>query len=184
MTKLGNFYRWFHGYVVDRPTNFSWIIEDNLAGSGMPMTYSQFSWVLVQGIKTIVTIREVPLPSDWLDNNSNNANYSNDIDYLHLKVEDYGAPSIEDLDYVVDYIQEKIDNNKPVMVHCAAGRGRTGTILAAYLIKKEKLTADQAIRRIRKLRPGSIQSITQENALDMYEKYLQNKKKKTENGKV
>jgi len=63
------------------------------------------------------------------------------------------------------------------MVHCAAGRGRTGTILAAYLIKRENLTADQAIKRIRSIRPGSIQSDRQELALDMYEKYIKSKTK-------
>jgi atypical dual specificity phosphatase len=61
------------------------------------------------------------------------------------------------------------------MVHCAAGRGRTGTILAAYLLKENGLTADQAIKKIRKLRPGSIQSTTQEKAIFMYEKYLRGK---------
>ena len=61
--------------------------------------------------------------------------------------------------------------------HCAAGRGRTGTILAAYLIKRENLTADQAIKRIRSIRPGSIQSDRQELALDMYEKYIKSKTK-------
>jgi atypical dual specificity phosphatase len=45
-------------------------------------------------------------------------------------------------------------------------------VLAAYLIKKEKLTADQAIEKIRLMRPGSVQSLTQETALSMYEKYL------------
>jgi atypical dual specificity phosphatase len=67
-------------------------------------------------------------------------------------------------------------SGKPVLVHCAAGKGRTGAVLAAYMIKKENLAADQAIEKIRLMRPGSVQSITQETALSMYEKYLKIKK--------
>jgi atypical dual specificity phosphatase len=170
MTKIGNAYRWIYGRMISRPTNFSWVIEDKLAGSGMPMTYSQYLWVVTHGIKTIVTIREVPLPRQWFSD-------GNSVDYFHLRVEDYGAPSLEEMDNTVDYIQQQISYEKPVMVHCAAGRGRTGTILAAYLIKKETLTADQAIKRIRSIRPGSIQSDRQELALDMYEKYVKSKTK-------
>jgi atypical dual specificity phosphatase len=58
------------------------------------------------------------------------------------------------------------------LVHCAAGKGRTGTILGAYLLKKENLSAKEAITRIRNLRPGSIQTDSQENSLFEYEKYL------------
>ncbi|MDW0256922.1 MAG: dual specificity protein phosphatase 23 [Nitrososphaeraceae archaeon] len=164
MTKIGNTYRWFHGYLANRPTNFSWVIEDGLAGSGMPMTYSQLIWLIRNGIKAIVTIREVPLPSKWLANKA--------IDYFHLKVEDYGAPSLSGMDTTVNYVKEHINDGKPVMVHCAAGRGRTGTILAAYFLKNFNLTAEQAIKKIRDLRPGSIQSLTQEKAIEMYEEYL------------
>jgi atypical dual specificity phosphatase len=170
MTKIGNTYRWIYGHVVNRPTNFSWVIEGELAGSGMPMTFSQFLWVVTHGIKTIVTLREVPLPQKWLTNNIGTR-----IDYLHLEVEDYGVPSIQDMDNTIDYIRLHIQEKKPVMVHCAAGRGRTGTILAAYLLKENGLTADQAIKKIRKLRPGSIQSNIQEKAISMYEKYLRGK---------
>jgi atypical dual specificity phosphatase len=111
-----------------------------------------------------VTVREVPLPSKWFD--------GSEIDYLHLAVEDYGAPSVEVMDEAVDYIDKKISSGKPVLVHCAAGKGRTGAVLAAYLIKKENFTAEQAIEKIRIMRPGSVQSLTQETALSMYEKYL------------
>jgi atypical dual specificity phosphatase len=171
MTKIGNAYRWMYGRVADRPTNFGWVLDGKLAGSGLPMTYSQFFWLIKHGIKTIITVREVPLPSNWFTDSIKNIE-SDNINYLHLSVEDFGAPSIEEIDSTVDYIQRQIDNRKPVMVHCAAGKGRTGTILAAYLLKNENLTAEQAIKKIRNLRPGSIQSNIQEMTISMYENYL------------
>ena len=154
--------------VSDRPTNFSWVTEGKLAGSGLPVTQDEFKWVLDKGIKSIVTVREVPLPSRWIDGTN--------IDYLHLVVEDYGVPNMEVLDEAVNYIDNKIQSAKPVLVHCAAGKGRTGALLAAYMIKKENLTAEQAIEKIRLMRPGSVQSVTQETALSMYEKYVTSKK--------
>lgn len=168
MTKIGNAYRRFHSMISDRPTNFSWIEQGRLAGSGLPVNKEEFKWLIDKGIKSIVTVREVPLPSKWFD--------GSDIDYLHLMVEDYGAPSMEVIDETVDYIDKKISSGKPVLVHCAAGKGRTGAVLAAYFMKKENLTADQAIEKIRLMRPGSVQSLTQETALSMYEKYLNLKK--------
>jgi atypical dual specificity phosphatase len=45
-------------------------------------------------------------------------------------------------------------------------------VLAAYMVKKQNLTSEQAIKKIRIMRPGSVQSITQETALSMYEKSL------------
>ena len=171
MTKIGNAYRWMYGRVADRPTNFSWVIDGELAGSGLPMTYSQFYWLIKHGIKTIITVREVPLPSNWLSESIDNKGHNN-INYLHLRVEDFGAPSIEETASTVNYIQHQIDNRRPVLVHCAAGKGRTGTVLAAYLLKKENLTAEQAIKKIRALRPGSIQSNIQEMTVSMYENYL------------
>jgi atypical dual specificity phosphatase len=167
LTKIGDAYRRLHGMVTDRPTNFSWVIEGKLAGCGLPVTEDEFAWLADQGIKSVVTVREIALPSDWFD--------GSDIDYLHLQVEDFGAPSIEELVQAVDFIEQQIIGGRPVMVHCAAGKGRTGTVLAAYLVKKQCLTAEQAIEKVRSMRPGSVQSVTQETAVSMYEKYLKSK---------
>jgi atypical dual specificity phosphatase len=168
LTKIGDAYRWIHGRMLDKPTNFSWVIENKLAGCGLPFTEDEFNWLADQGIKSVVTVREVALPSDWFE--------GGDIDYLHLEVEDFGAPDMDQLVKAIDYIDQQISSGKPVMVHCAAGKGRTGTVLAAYLVKKQNLTAEKAIEKLRAMRPGSVQSVSQETAVSMYEKYLNSKK--------
>jgi atypical dual specificity phosphatase len=90
------------------------------------------------------------LSSDWFTSSDIGEGM---IDYFHLSIEDYGALSLEELDYVVHYISRKIDDVKPVVVHCSGSKGRTGTILTAYLIKKRNvLNAYQAINKLRKIR--------------------------------
>jgi len=170
MTLIGNLFRWIHGKVSNRPTNFSWVIDNKLAGSGTPMTSEQYRWLIKNNIKSIVTVREFPLPQKWLVDNEKETIIN---DYKFVYVKDYVVPSLEVLDNIVDYINIKITKEKkPLVVHCAAGKGRTGTILAAYLLKQDNISSQDAIKKIRSLRPGSIQSKIQEEILHEYETFL------------
>jgi atypical dual specificity phosphatase len=180
MTLIGDVYRWLYSKFISRPTNFSWVINNQLAGSGLPLTFDQFMWLVNHGIGTIVTVRELPLPLEWLSVDDIKASDSKGrttkkLNYLHLRVEDYHSPSIKDIESTVKFIESEIQGKRAVLVHCAAGKGRTGTILGAYLLKKENLSAKDAITRIRNLRPGSIQTDSQEMSLFEYEKYLRDK---------
>lgn len=180
MTLIGDAYRWLYSKFISRPTNFSWVINNQLAGSGLPLTFDQFMWLVNHGIGTIVSVRELPLPLEWLSVDDIKASDSKGrttkkLNYLHLRVEDYHSPSIEEMESTVKFIENEIEGKRAVLVHCAAGKGRTGTILGAYLLKKENLSAKEAITRIRNLRPGSIQTDSQENSLFEYEKYLRDK---------
>jgi len=76
---------------------------------------------------------------------------------LHLPVVDMAAPTVEQLKGVVSVISEQLAAGERVSVHCTAGKGRTGTFLAAYFIHQGMKPA-QAIDRIRSLRPGSIET--------------------------
>ena len=162
MTIYGDVWRKVHGTVTGRPDNFSWLIKNKLAGSAIPTSIKEIDWVIEQGVKSIVTIREEPLDDDWIKN----------VNYLHVMSNDMGVPEFDDLTFAVDFIHRRLNDKEPVMVHCLAGLGRTGTILASYLVKYENMSADEAIEKVRKIRPGSIQSYPQEEMIFRFEKSL------------
>jgi len=163
MTIYGDVWRKVHGTITGKPDNFSWIIEKKLAGSAIPTSIDEVQWLIEQGVKSIVTIREEPLADNWI----------NDMNYLHVMSNDMGVPEFNDLIHAVDFIHRRITNNEPVLVHCLAGLGRTGTILSCYLVKYQNTSAEEAIRKIREERPGSIQSYPQEEIIFQFEKSLQ-----------
>ena len=162
MTIYGDVWRKVHGTVTGRPDKFSWLIENKLAGSGIPTSINEVEWIIEQGVKSIVTVREEPLDDDWVK----------DVNYLHVSSNDMGVPEFADLTFAVDFIHRRITNSEPVMVHCLAGMGRTGTLLACYLIKYQKMSANEATEKVRRERPGSIQSYPQEEIIFRFEKFL------------
>ena len=163
MTIYGDVWRKVHGTVTGKPDKFSWVIENKLAGSGIPTSIDEVQWTIEQGVKSIVTIREEPLADNWIK----------DVNYLHVMSNDMGVPEFNDLTHAVDFIHRRITNNEPVLVHCLAGMGRTGVVLACYLVKYQNMSADEATKKIREERPGSIQSYSQEEIIFRFEKSLQ-----------
>jgi atypical dual specificity phosphatase len=157
------------------------VIKNELAGSGLPMNFKQFQWLVKNNIGTIITLREVPLPSEWFNTNYGDNNQklkekvNNSINYFHLYVEDYKSPTLDDLHKTIIYIENEVKTGRKVLVHCAAGKGRTGTILAAYILKKDNLRPEETIKKIRRLRPGSIQTKVQEETIHQYYYFLNSK---------
>ena len=68
---------------------------------------------------------------------------------------------------MIQFIEYSLSNHRTVGVSCGAGLGRTGTILACYLVT-QGYDADAAINQIRKNRPGSIETQEQEDAIKAY----------------
>ena len=71
-------------------------------------------------------------------------------------------------------VDESLKKKSPVVVHCSAGLGRTGTMLASYLVQRGSNTAE-ALAQVRKRRPGSVETADQELAVCDYEVYMNTK---------
>lgn len=86
---------------------------------------------------------------------------------LHLPVPDFQPPSPDQLQVALAFIDRHRAEGRGVAIHCRAGQGRTGTVLAAYLIRAGS-SAEDAIRAVRAACPDAIGSAGQVTALEAY----------------
>ena len=139
--------------------NFSWVLPGQLAGCALPRSPETIQALAAAGVRRLITLTEDPLPRAWLRQAG--------IADTHVPIPDYQAPTQDQLARVSATIDESVAADEPVAVHCAAGRGRTGTVLAAYFIHRG-MPLDEAIAEIRRLRPSSVESNDQIEALRAY----------------
>ncbi len=117
---------------------------------------ADLAFVQKQGVDTLVTLTERPLDEEVL------APF--EFEVLHLPVPDKKAPADEQVDQFLDFVDEKLLNGRCVLAHCLGGYGRTGTMLACYLVHCG-VPAQEAIVGIREKRPQSIENEEQEQAV-------------------
>ncbi|MGZ3419941.1 MAG: phosphatase domain-containing protein [Polyangiales bacterium] len=136
------------------PRGLHWVKRGQLAGLPRPGLLvdveEDVNGLYSLGIGTLVTLEETrTVPEDLLERHS--------IESLWWPIPDMGAPSLEEADRLCAAIAARIVAGVAVAVHCRAGLGRTGTILASYLIA-EGHSALEALERIRCLQPRFVQS--------------------------
>ena len=144
------------GVTIDHGT---WVREGVLLGCAYPRREAALSALGRQGVSVLLNLHERAHDSGRLRRHG--------FAEVHLPVKDFTAPSPEQLQQGVAAIQEAVGQGKTVAVHCGGGLGRTGTLLACYLVSQGMSTVD-AIARVRELRPGSIETRGQVHAIMVY----------------
>lgn len=85
------------------------------------------------------------------------------IEFLHVPFHDGEVPTVDQANQVADSVEKTLKRGKSVIIHCLMGLGRTGTMMACYLVKYKNMQPDEAIAFVREKRPGSIVNEDQEN---------------------
>jgi len=141
--------------------NFSWLIEGEIAGMAKPASsVNDFEFLREEGLEAIVSLSEIPLSEVLIEEFG--------FAVKHIPIRDFEAPTLEQIEDFVAFAENARSEGKKLVVHCDAGIGRTGTMLACYLVSKGYNAAD-AIEEVRAKRPGSLETIEQEEVVLKYE---------------
>lgn len=147
------------------PDNYSFVIEGKLAASARPGSWDDLRQDLqrlkADGVDTVVSLTEEGLDAKELA--------AAGLAGEHLPVRDFQGPSLEQIGRFCDIVRQHLDDDRgAVLVHCGAGIGRTGTMLSAWFID-QGMGVEEAIRHVRRVRPGSIETPSQVEALRKWE---------------
>lgn len=152
---------------VSASRGFSWIIPGELAAMPVPGKErpldQDVTFLEQEGIRVLISLTEQPADRAVLSSHA--------IIQEHIPVEDFHPPTQEQMLEFVSVVETSVAAGKPVGVHCTAGLGRSGTMVAAYLVSRGA-SSSEAMATIREKRPGSIETPEQEAAVAEFARTL------------
>ncbi|CAK6972644.1 protein tyrosine phosphatase domain-containing protein 1 [Scomber scombrus] len=167
--KYENASRWSDEEQAIKGLYSSWI-TDNLLAMARPSTEIIEKYYIIEqfqrcGLKTVINLQrpgEHASCGNALEQESG-FTYRPEIFmeagiyYYNFGWKDYGVASLTTILDMVKVMSFAVQEGK-MAVHCHAGLGRTGVLLACYLVFTSRMSADQAILFVRAKRPNSIQT--------------------------
>lgn len=140
------------------PNGFHWVVPGKLAGCPEPGIVHGIDYDLDLlrrvGIRVLVTLTERDIDTQALARHG--------LRNIHLPIFDREAPSLAQAYMLIRRIQKLMDEGLTVAVHCKAGIGRTGTVLAAWMVREGGLSAASALQLLRNVNRAYVQTPLQE----------------------
>ncbi len=130
----------------------NWIEPGVMAASGIPVGVKDLQSLYEQGIRAIVTLTEHPLTVQKEITLQVLAEIG--LTCLHAPIVDQYPPDIATVQETVQFVNQMKAQGRPVLLHCHAGTGRTGTMLHAYYLT-EGLSLEEAKAKVKASKPTS-----------------------------
>jgi len=113
------------------------------------------------GINYIITVDSCPLPEIILD--------LRDINIKYIQVTDMdGEDLLSHFDSAYEFIKTGQEKSS-VLVHCYYGISRSASIITAYIMKKYKISFDDAFQRVKVKNAAALPNIGFQAQLNLYE---------------
>ena len=130
-----------------------WLLPGRLMGGEWPAPH--LDWLESRGITVLI--------------NLTGRRYRDDRFRIHdIPVSDGAAPDEAQIGQFCRLVRREVTAKNAVYAHCLAGCGRTGTMMACYLVYRYRREPHAAMERIRGMRPCSIETSAQEEAVSRW----------------
>eukprot|EP01063_Lacrimia_lanifica_P011344 TRINITY_DN1814_c4_g1_i1.p1 TRINITY_DN1814_c4_g1~~TRINITY_DN1814_c4_g1_i1.p1 ORF type:complete len:808 (+),score=255.49 TRINITY_DN1814_c4_g1_i1:134-2557(+) len=94
------------------------------------------------------------------------------IAYYNFPWPDMWTPNFDVVLRTVQIMCDHVDRNETFLVHCHAGLGRTGLMIACWIMYHFNTPFEEAVRKVREQRPGAVQTKRQYQFTQNFHGYL------------
>lgn len=140
--------------------NFDWIVKHQVGAMSMPWPEEAVELRRL-GVTAVLSLAH-GAPTNFAEAG---------LKHLVLPIRDFHPPTPAQLDAAVEFVEMTVGAGGACAVHCQAGLGRTGTVIAAWLVRRGR-APQEAIEEVRRVRPGSVETRAQEESVAAYARAL------------
>ena len=80
--------------------------------------------------------------------------YPDSFVYKNIDIrDDISCNILRVFEEAIEFIDQALDSGGKVLVHCFAGKSRSAAICCAYLIRRQNMNLEQALRQLKESRP-------------------------------
>lgn len=134
------------------PSTSYWVEPSSFAAGAYPAAPADLAALIAAGIGGFVDLTPARDHDGYADEAARIARAAG-REALHRRfpIRDFGLPEIETMRAILDAIDEWRAARRSVYVHCHAGIGRTGTVVACWLVRHGH-APDEALAELKRLR--------------------------------